>query len=229
MNITINEIKSMLEAGTILPSNDDVVEAGELVCANGIQLAYTFHHGWDIAKAHACDTYWGAFNVELLAFIRDNFPEESARNVALETVQLEDAHWDWFKKSALLKSDEYKWFFIMADKQPQAACIIYHPKTSALEEGNIFYIEYIAVAPWNRPNPMRPRHINRVGTCIIRHTVNYAQRNLGLKPGFALHALPKAVGFYEKIGMMQYQELNKENLPYYEMPTQALVNFMEAS
>jgi hypothetical protein len=68
----------------------------------------------------------------------------------ISSISNEDDHWRWFDKAIHLKGEEYDWFHLYADEKPQAVCIIYHPKESALEPGNIFYIEYLAVAPWNR-------------------------------------------------------------------------------
>lgn len=229
MSITIQEIKALLKSGEILPTYDDVDASGVLTASTGKGVEYTFHHGWDIAKAHACDTQWGVFNVELLMFIEQRYTDPDERNAVLDGTQLEDHHWEWLNKSVCMKSAEYLWFFIMAEGAPQAACVIYQPKPSACEKGNIFYIEFVAVAPWNRINPMSARRFSGVGTRIIRHAVHFSMKTLGLKPGFALHALPKAIPYYEKIGMLPFSSLNKENLPYYEMPEKALMNFMDAA
>ncbi len=42
----------------------------------------------------------------------------------------------------------------MAGSSVQGVCLIRQPEPAKLEEGNIFYIEYLATAPWNLPNPI---------------------------------------------------------------------------
>jgi len=226
MSATIEDIRNLLTANKFQPDMCDKVAEGVLASTDGESIVYSFHSGWDIIKAHLCDRRWGAFNMELLSFVHENYKDDIERRTIIDGLQLEDHHWDWLKKSAVLKSDEYKWFFIFAEGLPQAACVIFHPKKSALEEGNIFYIEYVAVAPWNRPNPLKAPFLKGTGTKIIQHACDYAKENLGLRPGFCLHALPKATGFYEKIGMLAHPQLDKDRLPYYEMPLQAASNFL---
>jgi hypothetical protein len=224
--MTIDEIKKMLDDGLLTPSKEDVVKDGVLLAHDGSSVKYQLHHGWDIAKAHICDKEWGKFNVELVRFIKtQNYDNESLATV-LEQIQMDDAHWNWFDKSIYYKATEFDWFFLMANNSLQGACLIYHPKPSALEKGDIFYIEYIAVAPWNRVNPMQTQVFRGVGSIIIKYAVNYAHTVLNLKHGFSLHALPKASSFYYKIGMTDYPSLDKEGLQYFEMPGQSATKFV---
>jgi hypothetical protein len=116
------------------------------------------------------------------------------------------------------QGDEYRWFFMIAEGYPQAACLTYHPKPSAIDGKGIFYIEYVAVAPWNRENPMCKRSFKGVGKVMVNEINTYANAHLGLRPGFSLHALPKAIGFYESIGMERFPAFDKNGLPYFEMP-----------
>ncbi len=225
MALTIEDIKAMLADGKIKPCLTDVIANGTLKGADGITIKYNTHSGWDIAKAYACDNEWGAFNVSILAHIASNYKDKKSVDAALENTSLEDYHWEWFKKSAAFRTEQYRWYFMIANDKIQAACLIFQPKTSAFQEGNIFYVEYIAVAPWNRPNPMQERLCFGVGTTILRNAVEHCMITLNLKPGFSLHALPKAIPFYEKIGMLPHPPMDKDQLPYFEMPESAFKTF----
>lgn len=223
MNITIDDIKSLLDSGAIPFFVKDVVKTGVLIAYDGRQVDYQLHHGWDPAKAWLCDKNWPLFNLKLMRFIKNQHYDANSLTKILEQIQIDDDHWRWLEKSLRYKSTEYDWFFLMADKLPQAACLIYHPKASALAEGDIFYIEYVAAAPWNRKNPMQDRVFKKLGSIIINYAVHYAHTELKLRYGFSLHALPKATGFYQGIGMQRYAPLDKDILSYFEMPEQRAI------
>jgi hypothetical protein len=53
---------------------------------------------------------------------------------------------------------------------------------------------------------------------MINEISAYATAHLGLRPGFSLHALPRAIGFYQSIGMVRFHAFDKGELPYFEMP-----------
>ena len=82
-------------------------------------------------------------------------------------------------------------------------CLIYHPKASVLDPGDIFYVKFVAVAPWNRTCDLRPREFRGLGEIILRAAQRFAVNELKLRPGFCLHSLPKAEGFYTKLKMVK--------------------------
>lgn len=65
---------------------------------------------------------------------------------------------------------------------------------------------------------MRAREFRGVGTLLVKLVGHYAINSLGLRPGYSLHALPKAIAFYEGLGMIPFPHLDKGNLPYFELP-----------
>ncbi|MFZ6774830.1 hypothetical protein ACO0LB_19175 [Undibacterium sp. SXout7W] len=225
--ITIDEIKAMLLSGELSPNNNDIIASGTLVAAGGTSHTYTLHHGWDIAKCLACDELWHSFNLKLMNWISEQkFDPEALKNV-LGEIQIDDSHWEWFKKALVFKNGEFHWFFLMIDGQPQAACVIFHPKKSALEEIDVFYIEYIAVAPWNRQNPMESRTFKGIGSLLIRSIISFGVQKLSFNHGFSLHALPRAAEFYVKIGMERISQHDKDTLQYFEMPEKSAVAYAE--
>jgi hypothetical protein len=224
---TVNQIKQLLASGAITPAQDDVVKSGNLLAADGNLVPYTLHHGWDIAKCYACDTNWGTFNLSLFQYISDK--KYSAEDLAkvLSEIQIDDRHWKWFDKACLHKDTTFNWFFLMAEGVPQGACVIYHPKKSVIQAGDIFYVEYIAVAPWNRINPMQKRRFKGIGTILVKHAIDYVTKTLLLPHGFSLHALPRASAWYQKIGMQRFVAHDKGQLQYFEMAENAAASFLE--
>jgi len=218
MAVSTEDIKAWLDAGGIPPTSSQVIARGTLQTENGEGRAFALHFGWDLAIANGCDNTWGAFNVRLLRHIFSLKLPETELTSVLADVQLDDGHWKWLQKSLVYRGDEYKWFFILAEGYPQAACLIFHPKPSAIDSAPIFYVEYVAVAPWNRANPLAPRSFKGLGSKIISAASDYAIQVLGLRPGYSLHALPKAVAFYEAVGMVRFPGHDKDGLPFYELP-----------
>lgn len=215
LNFTIDDIRRVLDAAPPIISPAGVISTGKLAGKSG-EVDYTIHLGWDLLIANLCDRTWGAFNFTLLRHIRDL--ETRGVDIApiLESAQLEDNHWRWLDKSLFYKGDCYKWLFLIAENYPQAACLLYHPKASVVGAGDIFYVEYIATAPWNRENVLAERVFKGVGPKLLNHVISYAKDDLKLFPGFSLHSLPKAVQFYEKIGMKAFQEYDKDGMKFFE-------------
>lgn len=215
----ISEIRALLANVDPLEVADcECLAEGRLAARDGKTKPFKLLLGWNMGLANRCDDTWGVFTTQLARFIKNqNYSEEKLRAVLAE-VQFDDSHWRWLDKSLLNLGDEYKWFFLMADGEPQAACMIYHPKPSAFDGQGVFYIEYVAAAPWNRKNPMAEQAFVGIGRLIVREVSRYAVETLGLRPGFSLHALPRAAGFYGSIGMSRFPALDKGVMPYFEMP-----------
>ncbi len=214
--ITIEEIKAAIDANKF-PLSGDVIKTGTLQASDGRNVNFDFYLGWDLVKCRACDREWGAYNLELSEFIKDQNYDKATLSAVLDTIQMDDSHWDWLVKGGYYRQAEYRWFFLMADGKQQAACLIYHPKKNAEGDKDIFYIEYLAVAPWNRGNPMQSKVFKGIGTMVIQSIIEFAITKLGFQHGFSLHALPRASGFYTKIGMQRYPHLDKDGLRYFEM------------
>src|SRR4051794_878054 len=118
-----------------------IIASGELDHHSGEKVGYTVANGWEARASMECDLEWKQGWVDLFNYIKDqNFDDETLGKV-LSSLSMEDAHWDWFKKAMTLRSAEYEWFHLYAKEKPQGACVIYHPKESALTGLNIFYVE----------------------------------------------------------------------------------------
>lgn len=227
---SLADIRKLITQSQIEPSFMNLLCEGELQNSPLSQeKEYQIYHGADPVSANQCDKLWGLFNLELIEFIASqNYDADTLKNIS-EYIQLDDFHWDWLTKHYIHNNDEYEWFFLYIDKKPQAACLIYHPKKSEINTGEIFYIEYVAVAPWNRLNPMKEKEYKGAGTKIIQCAMGYATTALGLRYGFCLHALPKANEFYEKIGMTYLKSFDKKSLRYFEMSEESAKSYMKVS
>ena len=83
----------------------------------------------------------------------------------------------------------------------------------------IFYIDYVASAYWNRDRPNYEKQFGSVSRILIAHASHFAINTLGYRPGFCLHSLPTAEGYYRYLGMIEYEvDAEKENLRYFEAP-----------
>jgi hypothetical protein len=205
------------------------IEQGELMHASKGKYPYKIVHGWDAKASLQCDIQWKAAWLALLEQIEKAEPDRTKQAEILETISTEDVHWRWFDKAIASSSDEYEWFHLHADGKPQAACLIYHPKASALEPGDIFYVEFVAVAPWNRKCKIRPREFEGLGEIILRAAQRFAVKELQLRPGFCLHSLPKAERFYTKLKMVTVAGKEKDSMRYFELPQALATKLMEAN
>ncbi len=206
------------------------IEEGELTHASKKIVPYSVVHGWNLKSSFECDTLWKQGWVDLFERIQTTEPDETKQDEILATISTEDLHWDWFTKAIESSTDEYEWFHLYADGKPQAACLIYHPRASALQHGDIFYVKFVAIAPWNRPCSIRAREFKRLGEVILRASQRFAVSELKLRPGFCLHSLPKAEGFYTKLKMVKVDgKEDAQSLAYFELPEALATQMMEVA
>jgi hypothetical protein len=182
---------------------------------------YEIIDGLTPGLALRADQEWGQARNAIISGLLTEMPEIANDNQkfynTIRINNLEDWHWSWTTKALHCKSDEYKWFFLVAQDRIQAICIIYHPKESALSSDKIFYIDYIAAAFWNRNRPGYKRMFSNLGKIMIAHSIKYATKELGYRPGFCLHSLPGAESFYRTLGMTDLGiDDSKESLRFFE-------------
>lgn len=185
---------------------------------NESKVNYEVTYGLNSTYAANADVDWLTFNFLIVSKLKEKCKTNEELLEHLARYQFEDSHWSWVNKSVILSSDEYEWFYFMAEGQVQGICNIYHPKPSKIDKLNIFYVEFVAVAPWNRINPIGPRKFKGIGTSLLKIALNYSINTLNYRPGFSLHSLPQSIEYYEKIGMKNFGPDNsKQNLFYFEM------------
>lgn len=182
-------------------------------------------HGRSIDYAIRCDRDWKKFMIEILSNIKVNYSPSEFIAIA-DSLPFHDSHWEWFTKYRCLAEFNYDWFYIIAENMVQAICITYHPKESLFDKKNIFYIEYIAVAPWNRKSTFIERRYKGLGTLLIKTICNYFHETKHFRYGFSLSAVPEAKGFYESIGMKPFKEYDHHNLSFYEIDEKSTSKFL---
>lgn len=224
----INDIRRLLQK---VPDNnlngDQIVASGTINDNKNTTHTFQVLCGWSDSIARQCDSSWRHFHYKVLKELESQAAGDEAAFIKLiQQFSLEDAHWQWESKHQYMFSSQYNWFYLMIDGKPEAACLIYHPKLGVLTTEPIFYIEYLAVAPWNRINPVCDQIYKGLGSLLLKNVILYAEKKLILCDGFSLHSLSKAEGFYAKIGMISIDSLAKQGMTYFEMERSNLSQFM---
>ncbi|MCW6647691.1 hypothetical protein [Yersinia ruckeri] len=186
-------------------------------------VPYSITSGFDLNLTQQMNSEWSGYKGIIAQEILTNFPtfnqDPTIRNQVVSDYNIGDFGWDWNRKIFFCNTIDYLWFYLIADNKVQSACIIYHPKQSHFDNKPIFYIDYIASANWNRSRPGYSAQFKRTGTLLIEHAIKYANKNWGYRPGFCLHSLPDAEGFYSHLGMQDFGiDPSKENLRIFEAP-----------
>jgi hypothetical protein len=200
------------------------LENGKLRCVETkAAVPFQIAVGLDTALTLKLESEWAAEKAIAIQQLLHDHPEEAKDQQALTKRLFEygltDFHWSWTNKALRTATDEYQWFYLEAEGKVQGVCVIFYPKQSRIDSEQIFYIDYIASAYWNRKRPGRNKRFSNVGLLLIANTIEYATTALGLRPGFCLHSLPTAESYYTKLGMTPYDlDSEKENLRYFEAP-----------
>jgi hypothetical protein len=196
----------------------------QIVCNHtGKTHNYEITRGLNPAIAIQADAEWA---VEKNIIVQQLLAENPAARLdvhellkLLPTYNLEDWHWKWSDKAMSCNGPEYEWFYLTANGKVQGVAIIYHPKGSKLKHDNIFYVDYLATAHWNRPRPNYTRQFAGIGSLLLCYCLDYAVQTLKYRPGFSLHSLPHAEPYYAKIGMVDLGlDASKDNLRFFEAP-----------
>lgn len=169
------------------------------------QIGYLVVHGFDAKLTLQAEQDWTIEKAKVFREIYAAHPTvqndlNEFRKRAAE-YNLVDWHWNWSTKALSCTGNGYEWFYLIADNRVQAMCIIFHPKNSPLLNDNVFYVDYIAVAYWNRPRPNYIRQFDSLGTVLLSYCVKYSIEQLKYRPGFFLHSLPSAEPYYSKKGL----------------------------
>jgi len=134
----------------------------------------------------------------------------------------EDSHWNWriksFSSSGLLSCHS---FSLVCNGELQALMIA-RDLASAKLPGQfgqpLVHLEFVATAPWNRPEFHQPVRYKGCGRILILAAIEVS-RACGGKGRIGLHSLPAAEDFYEqKCGMtLLGADAAHQNLSYFEM------------
>ena len=205
-----------------------IINNGTITNINGESVPYTIELGLSKSSINECNEWQVFTNNLILAYIDKNPDVKDYRKAMQNEIMLEDYHWNWSKKAIVYSTIGYNWFFLRTSDGTQSVCLTFHPKESKLQKIDIFYIEYVASAPWNRQSSLYDRRYIGAGTEIIKQIQLYFINILQYSYGFCLHSLPQSRKFYEKIGMYNLPDYNKGNtLFYYEIEKANAISFLE--
>jgi len=195
-----------------------MINKGVIGNESGESIPYFIELGLSKSSILECNKWKEFIYKFIMDFVDKNPAIIDYRKELQKDIMLEDYHWNWSKKAFHYNTSEYNWFFLKTSEGIQSVCMTYHPKKSVVQSINIFYIHYLASAPWNRKSSLHERKYKGVGIEILKQVQVYFLKVHKYDYGFSLHSLPQAQSFYQHIGMINYPEYNDEQgLLFYEM------------
>ena len=142
-------------------------------------------------------------------------------------LEVQDQHWEWRTKCSIAPGTNRRVLSLLNAGEVEAAMLLLSGKTSRDPSAPlpILYVDYVAVAPWNRKAFQNPQRFRHLGTVMIGAAVELS-RGLGLDGRCGLHSLPQSEGFYRRIGMRDYGlDTAYSSLRYFEFDAPAARNF----
>ena len=140
-------------------------------------------------------------------------------------------HWDWKKKMARVHGLlAFQGFSVVAQGVTQGLMQVDLTK-SARESSQagkpLVYIEYLEVAPWNRPELGATPRLRGVGSALLSAAIELSVAE-GFKGRIGLNSLPQADEFYRKIGMTDLgPDPHSQDLNYFEMTAEQARAFLD--
>ena len=137
----------------------------------------------------------------------------------LQTSNQVDRYWDWVAKCRMTASElNFEKYAIEYDKIAQGLVQLelrWH-RSQIYPSKNLVYVDYLATAPWNRPELEEIPRFRGVGRALLLFA-RQRSLELGYEGRIGLHALPAAEAFYDKLKIANYgPDPDKENLVYFE-------------
>lgn len=205
----------------------EVITTGNIIDSSGIEHEYKIIHGKDINYNLLLNKSWKTYELDLVQrLLKPSMGNDEIFKLICD-LQFHDIKWNWLWKFGHYSNDFiYDWFFILIEDTIQAVSLTMHPKESVFEKDNIFYIEYIAVAPWNRTSTKYQKRYSGLGSIIIKTISKYFSEKFNYRPGFSLSAVPEAIPFYQKIGMTPVPAYDNEGLSFYEFEREKAITFL---
>ena len=144
---------------------------------------------------------------------------------------VEDAHWDWSKK--MLREHRAPLGFrscaleVENETEGLMQVELATHRCRANKNLNLAYVDYMSIAPWNRPWPGQQPRFRGIGPILLREAVR-ASLDEGFRGRIGLHALPGAVTWYrDKLKMKSFgADADYQNLHYFEFTEEQAKQFM---
>jgi hypothetical protein len=121
----------------------------------------------------------------------------------------EDASWDWLRlirehrPRQRGKLDVYEYGVLRCQGRTQGIMILEVANHWNRVDEPLVYVEYLAVAPWNRPGIQHPREFAGCGQVLVRYAVERSL-SFGYEGRVGLHSLPGARPFYLGLGFKDF-------------------------
>lgn len=215
---------------TILASFD--IDSPEL----GITVRVNLAEGLDQAHLDFIEAHWAPElkrqrDLAILEFFQlppADRTSEKWREIE-ERYAVQDQHWDWPQKCSPVPGAKHSILSLLNGVDVEAAMLLFHGRTSRDPSAPLplLYVDYVAVAPWNRRAFQEPQRFRHLGTIMIGAAVELS-RTLGLDGRLGLHSLPQSEGFYRRIGMRDYGlDAGSQSLRYFEFDEPAARAFQK--
>lgn len=215
---------------TVLESYD--IDSPELGKTFQVDLA----EGLDAVHLDFIEAVWAPFlkrqyDLALLHFFQLPSADQTHEKW-LETLGdfgIQDHHWHWRNKCSIAPGSNRRIFSLLNANEVEAAMMLLFGKTSR-DPGTplpIVYVDYVAVAPWNRKVVQEPQRFKNLGTVMLGAAVATSIAS-GLDGRCGLHSLPQSEGFYRRLGMIDFgTDPAYSSLRYFEFTAQAARNFVK--
>lgn len=145
---------------------------------------------------------------------------------------LEDAHWDWGRKWDILQPDLSKVFFaVECEGKVEAFMIVdnskYRCRRPEQDGGNLIYIEFVAIAPWNRKALVEQPLYRGIGKALVGTAISLSIEE-EYDGRIGLHSLPQSETFYkDTCGMADLGPDDDKKMNYYEMTAEEAATFLK--
>lgn len=140
----------------------------------------------------------------------------------------QDSHWEWRTKCSVVAGTNRHIFALLNANDVEAAMLLLSGKQS--RDGAprpLAYVDYVAVAPWNRKEVQIPQRFRHLGTVMLGAAV-VRSISMGFDGRCGLHSLPQSEGFYHRIGMSDFGiDAAYLSLRYFEFTSQSARRFIE--
>jgi hypothetical protein len=145
---------------------------------------------------------------------------------------VEDAHWDWAKK--MLREHRAPLGFrscaveVKGETEGLMQVELATHRSRADRNLNLAYVDYVSIAPWNRPWPEQSPRFKAIGSILLREAIRTSMDE-GFRGRIGLHALPGAVTWYrDKLKMKAFgADPDYQGLHYFEFTEQQAKRFMD--
>jgi hypothetical protein len=140
---------------------------------------------------------------------------------------VQDHEWSWRTKCSSAPGTNRRVFALLNATDVEAAMLLLFGKNSRDPAGMvpIVYVDFLAVAPWNRKEFQDPQRFRSLGTVMLGAAVQLS-RSLGFDGRCGLHSLPQSEGFYHHIGMRDFGlDSAYSSLRYFEFDATGAANF----